>query len=205
MLSLTEQFAQLSTVQLIRSDDSRLSVRGPNEAIYNAQNSQATSQRLSIDSTLRITTTLRINRCPRFCCCQCHERSVGRTPGWLKAVLGQLMFSYTGTLMLKPCNHRPCKQQSRQSQFTYIFPTWLASKALVASSASSILSDAGACWRMKCAVVLDSNETVWRAIEAGNIKKLQQAITAGRFSPHVVNEFGKTPIYVSPARSVLPY
>lgn len=39
---------------------------------------------------IRVNTTIRIRRCPRFCKCQCHASSYTRTPRWLRSMVRKI-------------------------------------------------------------------------------------------------------------------
>ena len=59
-------------------------------------------------TSVQITTTIASQLCPRTCRCQCHFRSAGLTPQWLKGVFGQLMWDYNSSISMRPCNFPTC-------------------------------------------------------------------------------------------------
>jgi hypothetical protein len=89
--------------------------------------------------------------CRKSCICQCHIPFQGETPRWLRGLLGNLFFSFTGTPVL---NHRSCNISSCGAdpgsggavKFRYTFPTWILSKSIHVIGDWTDLTGMGAVW-----------------------------------------------------------
>ncbi|KAK3651328.1 hypothetical protein LTR56_005785 [Elasticomyces elasticus] len=143
------------------------------------------------NGVIAVTTTMS-QQCSLFCTCSCHKRTQGQTPGWLRSVVGQLMFNYTALLQVKPCDLPSCRQDSQKSRFTYYFPQWLASKALMVAGNVNDLSGVGASWSFRFPVVVPANDRVWWIVRHGNLQALQKLFQDSVYNPYVINEYGTT-------------
>ncbi|OTA40007.1 hypothetical protein BTJ68_00202 [Hortaea werneckii EXF-2000] len=145
-------------------------------------------------STVRITATMATNRCPPICKCCCHVRTSFATPRYLQRFLGQLMLDYTSLLQPKACNYPPCKKRPGKSQFTYVFPTWFASRSLIVNGTSGGLTGIGASWTLRIPFILPNSDLLWRYIEDDDLSSLRHRIS--RYIPNlnVVDEDGYSPM-----------
>ena len=146
----------------------------------------------SDNSSMRVTTSVTTQRCPPRCPCQCHTRSHIRSSPWFKAIIGQMLFSYHSVIRTTPCDYQPCRENPQKTpqktEFTYYFPHWLTSRALIASCTSGITGP-GASISIAMPVVLPDHEPIWEAVCNGNIPFLQQLFRQG-YTPYVVDEDG---------------
>lgn len=147
-------------------------------------------------STVRITATMATNRCPPLCKCCCHQRTSFATPRYLQRFLGQLMLDYTSLLQPKACNYPPCKKRPGKSQFTYVFPTWFASRTLIANGTSGCLTGIGATWTLRIPFILPTNNCLWRFIVDDNLSSLRNQISWEKLNLNVVDEYGYSPMFV---------
>lgn len=147
-------------------------------------------------STVRITATMATNRCPPICKCCCHVRTSFATPRYLQRFLGQLMLDYTSLLQPKACNYPPCKKRPGKSQFTYVFPTWFASRTLIVNGTSGGLTGIGASWNLRIPFILSSSDMLWRCIEDDNLSSLTYLISRNSSILNVVDENGYSPMLV---------
>ena len=74
--------------------------------------------------------------------------------------------------------------------FTYYFPRWLGSRALVVSGISQGLSGVGASWTIAMPIVIPGSDPIWHAAKNGNIAYLQHQFSQGRVTPFVINSDG---------------
>ena len=155
-------------------------------------------------SSVRVTTSVTTQRCPPRCPCQCHTRSHIRSSPWFKAIIGQMLFSYHSVIRTTPCDYQPCRENPQKTpqktEFTYYFPHWLASRALIASSTSGITGP-GASISIAMPVVLTGGDAIWEAVCNGNIPFLQQLFRQ-KYTPYVVDEYGTSLAAVRIIRSL---
>ena len=152
---------------------------------------------LTKPGTIRVDATINLQRCPRLCRCKCHVSHYVRTPRWLSTVIGQLMFDYTSLIYAKPCDYPPCKKSPRKRQLTYLFPGWLATRALFMSYVVDSISGSGASWALKVPIVVPSNNPIWTAAVHGNIEFVRNRLTDGRATSYIVSENGWNLLHVS--------
>jgi hypothetical protein len=164
----------------VNHDGSELSVENDLQTVRNAGHSDS--------STVRVTTSVTTLRCPHLCPCQCHARSHMRSSPWFKAIIGQMLFSYHSLIRTTPCDYPPCRKTPRKTEFTYYFPHWLASRALIVSSTSGITGP-GASISIAMPVVVPASDLIWRAVSRGNVPLIQQLFGQGH-SPYVVDSYG---------------
>lgn len=158
----------------------------------------------SQDDMVCITATLASLTCPRFCRCRCHSPRSLRSPSWMRNILGQMMLSYTPLIYATSCDYPPCRKRPQRSQFTYYFPGWVASRALVLRSVVNDLSGIGASWTVKMPIVVEES-TIFSAAGVGNIQHIQRQFSQRLISPFIVNIFGQTLLHVSHhSCSILP-
>ena len=70
----------------------------------NAQTPFSNPEASRNNSAVRISTTIASLQCPRGCSCQCHTHASVRTPLWLRSVFGQLFWTYSSSISMRPCN-----------------------------------------------------------------------------------------------------
>ena len=146
---------------------------------------------------IRITASIVIQSCPKFCKCKCHTPSHVRTPQLLRNVLGQLLFSYTTLIRSKPCDYPRCRKSARKSHFTYYFPQWMASRALMISSIGSHLTGLGTDWLVRMPVVVPETHPAWTAALLGDIDFLQKCFWDGIATPRMITPSGSNLLHVS--------
>ena len=151
-------------------------------------------------SHVRVTTTVATQQCARLCPCQCHMRSHRRSPTWLTAAIGQLLFSYHDLLRTTPCNYPLCRKTPRKTEFTYYFPYWIAQKALMLSF-NSDLSGRAASILMTMPVIIPGGHSIWYAVQNGNIPFIQQLFGQG-LNPHIIDQHGNSLVMVRTAHTL---
>jgi len=147
-------------------------------------------------STVRITATMATNKCPPICKCCCHVRTSFATPRYLQRFLGQLMLDYTSLLQPKACNYPPCKKRPGKFQFTYVFPTWFASRTLIVNGTSGGLTGIGASWTLRIPFILPPSDLLWKIIEDDNLSSLRSHTLWNVSNLNVVDEDGYSPLLV---------
>lgn len=115
--------------------------------------------------TKAITTSCR-NHCP----CRCHIPFEGRTPRWLRGLVGDLFFSCVGTPVLnyRSCDVGNCGDQSGTGgglNFQYTFPAWAFKRSISLTADYTDLSGAGATWRLKVPQYISSIETTSKFVK----------------------------------------
>ncbi|RMZ06183.1 hypothetical protein D0862_04716 [Hortaea werneckii] len=145
-------------------------------------------------SAVRITATMATERCPPICKCCCHERISFATPRYLQRFLGQLMLEYTSLLQPKACDYPPCRKRPGKSQFTYVFPTWFASRALMANGTSGCLTGIDASWTLRIPSILPESDLLWKYIADDNLSSLRSHIWLNVSNLNVVDEDGYSPV-----------
>ena len=151
-------------------------------------------------STVCISATMDSQHCPRGCRCQCHSRTSIRTPTWLRSVFGQLLWSYNSSISLKSCNYPPCRKSWSKHHFTYYFPSWIVSRAVIASADLDNLFDVGAKLMVNVPLIVpEESHIVWSLVMAGNMEQLQQLLSRDRSLMHVRNQWGQSILHVRKA------
>lgn len=110
------------------------------------------------------------------------------------------MFSYTNLIRPKPCNYLPCNRSPMKAHFTYMFPRWLASRALIASCVVDNLTGSTAGWAIRVPTIIPSYHLVWQAIMDGNLAFLKSLFSNGEATPTVVDQYSNTLLHVSLAQ-----
>lgn len=141
-------------------------------------------------------TKMSSSKCQPLCRCRCHARSHGKTPRWLKEVVGELMFDFTAVLYSGPCSILTCRQSPRKSTFTYRFPSWMVSRFLIASSTFGSLTGTGATWSLRMPLVI-RDDWRWNTIQEGNLSMIKRLIERQELSPYMVDIYGRGAILVS--------
>jgi len=150
------------------------------------------------NSSLRISATIASHQCPKGCRCQCHTRASLRTPSWLRGVLGQLHWSCNTSISMKSCDYTGCQKSLGSQHFTYYFPRWLLSRAVVASANLDGLSTAGAKVMVNIPLIVpEEDHIVWSLVIAGNVEQLQQLISRDKNLMYVRNQWGQSIMHVS--------
>jgi len=149
-------------------------------------------------SIIQVFATQASKQCPRSCGYQCHIRSTGRTPHWLKGVFGQLMWTYNSSISLRSCNLASCRKSVSKHNFTYRFPSWLISRAIVASVKLGNLSGAGAKISINIPLIIpEEDHIVWSLVIAGNIEQLCELLSRDGNLMYVKNQWGQSIMHVS--------
>ena len=147
-------------------------------------------------SAVRITATMATRKCPPICKCCCHERTSFATPRYLQRFLGQLMLDYTSLLQPKACNYPPCRKRPGKSQFTYVFPTWFASRTLIANGTDGCLTGIDASWTLRIPFIVPSSNPLWTYVADDNLSALRYLISCDMSTLNVVDESGLSPMFV---------
>lgn len=111
--------------------------------------------------------------CSRSCPCQCHLRKNIESPRWSINLLGNLFYSYTGTLQLQPrsCNHLGCQQKRTVScQLTYHFPQWFIKKSFALTAHLRLLSGLSGSWSIGFPRTISASHNAWKCIEQANMR-----------------------------------
>ncbi|KAL8828114.1 MAG: hypothetical protein Q9191_002779 [Dirinaria sp. TL-2023a] len=149
-------------------------------------------------SAVRISATTMSQQCPSGCRCQCHGRMSVRTPPWLRSVFGQLFWAYNSSISMRCCNYSPCRKSFGKHQFTYYFPTWLVSRAVMASANLDNLFGAGARISVHVPLIIpEDDHIIWSLVIAGNLKQLQHLLSHDRNLVHVRNQWGQSIMHVA--------
>lgn len=155
-------------------------------------------------SAVRISATTASQQCPRGCRCQCHTRTSMRTPLWLRCVFGQLLWAYNSSISIRSCNYPPCRKSLGKHHFTYYFPPWLVSRAIVASASLDDLSGAGAKVLVTIPLIVpEEDHIVWSLVIAGNLERLQHLLSRDKNIMHVRNQWGQSIMHVSHISNLL--
>jgi hypothetical protein len=163
----------------------------PHAAIYN-------SGRIQDNSTVRISATVASQQCPRGCRCRCHTRNSVRTPTWLRATFGQVFWTYSSSISMTSCNYPPCRKSLSKQHFTYYFPSWLVSRAIMASADMDNLFGAGAKVLVNIPLIIpEEDHMIWSFVIAGNLEQLRLLVSADRNLVHVRNQWGQSILHVS--------
>ncbi|KAF2014140.1 ankyrin [Aaosphaeria arxii CBS 175.79] len=150
------------------------------------------------DLPVRVSATIASHQCPKGCKCQCHTRSSVRTPTWCKNVFGRLMWTYSSSISMRYCNYAPCRKSLGKHHFTYYFPPWLVSRALVVSAALDDLSGAGAKLSINVPLIVpEESHIVWSLVMAGNLEQLRVLVAQDKNLMYVRNQWGQNIMHVA--------
>ena len=150
------------------------------------------------NSRICISATIASQQCSRGCSCQCHTRASIRTPLWLRRVFGQLLWTYSSSISMRPCNYPPCRKGLGKHHFTYYFPPWLVSRAIVASANLDDLFSAGAKVLINIPLIVpEEGHLVWSLVIAGNLEQLRNLLAGDKHLVHVKNQWGQSIMHVS--------
>ena len=154
-------------------------------------------------SAVRISATIVSQQCPSGCRCQCHCTSSIRTPSRLRSLFGQLLWTYSSSLWTRSCNYAPCQKSLGKHQFSYYFPTWLVSRAVVATANLDGLLGAGAKISVNIPLIIpEENHIVWSLVIAGNLEQLRHLLSLEKNLMHVRNQWGQSLMHVGNASNV---
>ncbi|KAF8859350.1 ankyrin [Acephala macrosclerotiorum] len=149
-------------------------------------------------SAVRISATIASQQCPMGCRCQCHTRTSIRTPLWLRCVFGQLLWAYSSSISMRSCNYPPCRKSLGKHHFTYYFPPWLVSRAVVASANLDDLFGAGAKVLVNIPLIIpEEDHIVWSLVIAGNLDQLRHLLSSDKNLMHVRNQWGQSIMHVA--------
>ena len=149
-------------------------------------------------SVMQVRAIIMSQRCPSGCRCQCHSRMTVRSPPWLRSVFGQLLWDYNSSISMKSCDYPCCRKSLGKHHFTYYFPTWLVSRAVVASATLCDLSGASARISVSIPLVIpEEDHMIWSLVIAGNLEQLRNLLTQENNLIHVRNQWGQSILHVS--------
>lgn len=177
-----------------------VTVRQPHQRNQNRhERSQGISDALPTDrDSIRITATMTPQQCTKGCRCRCHARNSLSTPPWLRSVFGQLMLNYNTSISIKACDVPSCRKSVNNQHFTYYFPRWLLSRAVVASANLDGLFGAGAKIMVNVPLIVPEEEhIVWSYVIAGNTEQLRQLLSRDKNLMYVRNQWGQSIMHVS--------
>jgi hypothetical protein len=164
----------------------------------NAHTPVHSPERSQKNSAVRISATVASEQCPRGCRCQCHTRNSLRTPLWLRGTFGQLFWTYNSSISMRSCNHPPCRKSLSKQHFTYYFPSWLVSRAIVASANLDDLLGAGAKVLVNIPLIIpEEDHIVWSLVIAGNLEQLRHLVSGDKNLVYVRNQWGQSIMHVS--------
>ena len=147
---------------------------------------------------VRISATTTSQQCPNGCRCQCHTNTSVRTPPWLRSVFGQLLWSYNSSISMRSCSFPSCRKSLGKHHFTYYFPPWLVSRALIASASLEDLFGAGAKMSISIPLIVpEEDHIVWSFVMAGNLQQLRHLLSRDKNLIHVRNQWGQSIMHVS--------
>jgi hypothetical protein len=153
------------------------------------------------ENAIFVKTSFNTRRCGRFCGCQCHVRTQLCTPRPFSRIFGLLLYNYSGTFLpgSRPCNNPRCQSRGHgASQFTYLFPRWMISRAISIMSNYGDLSGIGASWTVRLPRVIPFGARIWTLVESGDLKGVQEEFAKNHASPFDVEEHGWTLLHVCP-------
>jgi len=159
----------------------------------------------SVEGFLEIETTAAGETCSSLCPCKCHTQGLINTPLWLQGALGALFFNYAGIPVFSAthCNYPECrKRETPAIQFTYFFPTWAVSRAILLTLSADDLTGTGAsiCIRMPRLTAHDA--LGWQLVRNGNLSAVQRMFSTGVASPFDVDTHGRSLLHVCSAASL---
>ena len=138
------------------------------------------------------------NGCQAYCPCQCHLRTSGQTPYWLKGVFGALFYQSTGSPVFsrRPCNFFRCQSRTGSMKFQYHFPTRLLSMIFQMSAAWDDLGGAKASWSFQVPQYIDVSAPglvdLWQLIQdTDNPQHLAYLMDRYKISARAVNPDGE--------------
>ena len=147
---------------------------------------------------VRVSATTTSQQCPSGCRCQCHARMSLHTPPWLRSVFGQFFWGYSSSISMRSCNYTPCRKSLGKHHFTYYFPRWLVSRAIIASANLDNLFGAGTRISVNIPLIIpEEDHIVWSLVIAGNLNQLQHLLSHNRSLAHVRNQWGQSIMHVS--------
>ena len=139
----------------------------------------------SISAVLRKTCTARRT-------CQCHYLAQVQTPNWIRSVFGSFFLQYNSLPVLRhrTCDIPTCMQQSTQSmRLSYLFPKWLAGRAVYLALSWSSLTGEGSDFHLHVPRVLYDGFAC-KAIYRNDLEWLRKAIASKRIRPTDINTSG---------------
>ena len=192
--SVQPLIAQMGQTTLTSTQTSALSNQMVSGAQINYRDLEPTLHSL----VMQISATTMSQRCPSGCRCQCHSPMSVRTPTWLRSVFGQLLWDYNSSISMKSCDYPRCRKSFGKHHFTFYFPTWLVSRAVVASATMCNLSGAGAKISVSVPLVIpEEDHMIWSIVIAGNLEQLRNLLTQDNNLVHVRNQWGQSILHIS--------
>ena len=198
--SMQPMLAQMSRMTLAPNQTANMR----QDLVSNAQSDFHGPETSRDSSAVRISTTITSQQCPSGCRCQCHARMSVRTPSWLRSVFGQLLWAYSSSISMRSCNYSPCRKSFGKHHFTYYFPRWLVSRAVIASANLDDLFGTGARISINIPLIIpEEDHIIWSLVIAGNLKQLQHLLSHDRSLMHVRNQWGQSIMHVSNIQTFL--
>lgn len=161
-------------------------------------NSAASMAPRSKNSIIRIQASQCRRTCADWCSCDCHRRSLLRSPPYLDQLIGSIFIGYTGFPILgTKCNESACRKQSMIARVTCYFPQWFLSRMLCLTF-SNLVTDMP---RMSLSLprVLQGNSDIFRFAVRGNLEGIKSLFEQGLASPYdVAFSTCRTALHVSP-------
>ena len=166
--------------------------------VDNAQNGLHAQGTAGDKPIVRISASTTLQQCPSGCRCQCHAHTSVRTPPWLRSVFGQLLWSYNSSISMRSCNFDSCRKSLGKHHFTYYFPSWLVSRAFIASASLEELFGAGAKMSVSIPLIVpEEDHIVWSLVMAGNLEQLRHLLSHDKNLVHIRNQWGQSIMHVS--------
>lgn len=154
------------------------------------------------------TSTLSIQLCQRRkcipCCkCDCHASSSWRSPSYLDAFMGALVFSYSGFAPLTPkCNEPLCRGNMANYVHTkYCFPNWFLERAVYMLAVTTDFGGPMLGLTVRRRTPYRRPNSIFQMAVVGNVEGIRELLEKRLASPNDVDtDFGETPLWVSIAK-----
>lgn len=126
--------------------------------------------------------------CSNWCSCACHIRRS-------RSVLNTLFVGYSGLpFFTASCNQKACRRRSRSSmRFTFYFPSWFLTRAVLANAAYS--PNSGPEFLLRVPKIIPPRSDIFHFAETGNRQGIQDLFERGLASVHDIDMSGSTILY----------
>jgi len=121
--------------------------------------------------------------------CQCHVKTRGETPRWLRNLFGTLFYQYTGLPVLgkRSCNSVRCRHhESWSAKFEYRFPVWLFPLIVSWSGTWIDLNGIGGGWSFRVPDLIP-NLNIIQLIRGGDSLQIEQFMETHNISPRAIH------------------
>ena len=99
---------------------------------------------------------------------------------------------------MRSCNYPLCRKSWGKYHVTYYFPSWLVSRALIASANLDDLFGTGAKLFVNVPMVVpEEDHIVWSLVIAGNLEHLRHLLSCDKSLMHIRNQWGQSIMHVS--------